>query len=200
MRIATWNVNSVKQRLDNLQAWLAERRPTSCLRNQMRGRGLPREAIRSLFTMLQCTVRRPNGVAILSKTPLRGGAGVAGRCGVITRASSRRWFRPATACCATSIYLPNSSPPEGRNTTSRLDGSPPPPVALGAGRAIGAGRRLQSDFVSLTRNPAAWATDALYLPRAGVSHAAGSRLTDAVRASNDAAAYTRSGIIRPAPG
>ena len=27
MRIATWNVNSVKQRIENLTAWLAERAP-----------------------------------------------------------------------------------------------------------------------------------------------------------------------------
>jgi exodeoxyribonuclease-3 len=27
MRIATWNVNSVKQRLENLVAWLKERAP-----------------------------------------------------------------------------------------------------------------------------------------------------------------------------
>jgi exodeoxyribonuclease-3 len=27
MRIATWNVNSIKQRLDNATSWLAERQP-----------------------------------------------------------------------------------------------------------------------------------------------------------------------------
>ena len=27
MRVATWNINSIKQRMDNLTAWLAERRP-----------------------------------------------------------------------------------------------------------------------------------------------------------------------------
>ena len=27
MRIATWNVNSVRQRMDSLQSWLAERKP-----------------------------------------------------------------------------------------------------------------------------------------------------------------------------
>ena len=27
MKIATWNVNSIRQRMDNLQAWLKERAP-----------------------------------------------------------------------------------------------------------------------------------------------------------------------------
>jgi len=27
MRIATWNVNSIRQRMDNLEAWLRERQP-----------------------------------------------------------------------------------------------------------------------------------------------------------------------------
>ena len=27
MRIATWNVNSIRQRLDNMVAWLKEREP-----------------------------------------------------------------------------------------------------------------------------------------------------------------------------
>ena len=30
MRIATWNVNSIKQRTENLLAWLAERQPEPC--------------------------------------------------------------------------------------------------------------------------------------------------------------------------
>ncbi|MGA7150903.1 MAG: endonuclease/exonuclease/phosphatase family protein, partial [Pseudolabrys sp.] len=27
MRIATWNVNSIRQRVDNLETWLRERQP-----------------------------------------------------------------------------------------------------------------------------------------------------------------------------
>ena len=39
MRIATWNVNSVKQRVDNLTAWLSERRPDIDLPAGDRARG-----------------------------------------------------------------------------------------------------------------------------------------------------------------
>ncbi len=50
MRIATWNVNSVKQRLDSATAWLAERSPdivclqeTKCMDD-----AFPRDAFESL--------------------------------------------------------------------------------------------------------------------------------------------------------
>ena len=51
-------------------------------------------------------------------------------------------------------------------------------------------------------NPAAWTTDALFLPqtREKFRTLTNLGLTDAVRAVSDDAGSTRSGIIRPAPG
>ena len=50
MRIATWNVNSIKQRIDNAVSWLAERQPdivclqeTKCI-----DEAFPREAFEAL--------------------------------------------------------------------------------------------------------------------------------------------------------
>ena len=72
MRVATWNVNSIKQRLDNLVAWLRERQPdivclqeTKCL-----DEAFPREPIEALgFNVAVHGQKTFNGVAILSKLP-----------------------------------------------------------------------------------------------------------------------------------
>src|SRR5258708_38429834 len=72
MRIATWNVNSIKQRMDNLTAWLAERQPdivclqeTKCLDD-----AFPREPNEALgYNVAVHGQKAFNGVALLSKLP-----------------------------------------------------------------------------------------------------------------------------------
>jgi exonuclease III len=50
MRIATWNVNSIRQRMDNLQAWLKERQPDIvCLQEiKCTDDAFPREPLEAL--------------------------------------------------------------------------------------------------------------------------------------------------------
>jgi exodeoxyribonuclease-3 len=73
MRIATWNVNSIKQRMDNLTAWLAERQPdivclqeTKCVDDIF-----PSEPLEALgYNVAVHGQKAFNGVAVLSKFPL----------------------------------------------------------------------------------------------------------------------------------
>src|SRR5262249_13970729 len=73
MRIATWNINSIKQRIDNLTAWLSERRPdivclqeTKCVDD-----AFPREPFEALgYNVAVHGQKAFNGVALLSKFPL----------------------------------------------------------------------------------------------------------------------------------
>jgi exodeoxyribonuclease III len=72
MRITTWNVNSVKQRLENLLAWLAERQPDIvCLQEtKCVDEAFPRESLESLgYNVAVHGQKTFNGVAILSKLP-----------------------------------------------------------------------------------------------------------------------------------
>src|SRR6478672_11413886 len=72
MRIATWNVNSVKQRIDNLTAWLSERQPDIvCLQEtKCVDEAFPREPLESLgYNVAFHGQKAFNGVAILSKFP-----------------------------------------------------------------------------------------------------------------------------------
>lgn len=70
MRIATWNVNSVRARLERLSAWLSEVRPeivllqeTKCVDEQF-----PREPLEDLgYTLVHHGQKTYNGVAILAR-------------------------------------------------------------------------------------------------------------------------------------
>ena len=117
MRIATWNVNSIKQRLDNLVAWLNERQPDIvCLQEtKCQDEGFPREALEALGYNLAIHGQKTfNGVAILSKTPfdevtprLPGGDGDDHARFLEAVVSTERGVLRVA-----SIYLPNGNPPE----------------------------------------------------------------------------------------
>jgi exodeoxyribonuclease III len=50
MRIATWNVNSIKQRIDSARTWLAERKPDIVCHQETKtvDDAFPREAFEGL--------------------------------------------------------------------------------------------------------------------------------------------------------
>jgi len=73
MRIATWNVNSVRTRLDQVRAWLERAQPdVLCLQETKVADALfPLEAFRALgYTAAISGQKAYNGVAILSRLPL----------------------------------------------------------------------------------------------------------------------------------
>ena len=72
MRIATWNVNSIKQRVDAAVAWLKERAPDIVLLQETKcvDDAFPRDAFESLgYNVAVHGQKTFNGVAILSKIP-----------------------------------------------------------------------------------------------------------------------------------
>ena len=73
MRIATWNVNSVRTRLDQVLAWLQQERPeVLCLQEtKVTDELFPLEAFEGLgYAMAISGQKAYNGVAILSRLPL----------------------------------------------------------------------------------------------------------------------------------
>ncbi len=73
MKIATFNVNSIKARLDQLLAWLKQAAPdVVCLQEiKCTDEAFPREPIEELgFKLAVHGQKTYNGVAILSKYPL----------------------------------------------------------------------------------------------------------------------------------
>lgn len=71
--IATWNVNSIRARLDGVLAWLDSRRPdVLCLQEtKVLDAVFPRLALAALgYEAVTCGQKAYNGVAILARTPL----------------------------------------------------------------------------------------------------------------------------------
>jgi exodeoxyribonuclease III len=118
MRIATWNVNSIKQRLSHLTAWLAERQPEIvCLQEtKCPDEAFPREPLEALgYNVAAHGQKAFNGVAILSKLPLED---VTPQLPGDQEDDHARFLEavvslPRGAIRIASLYLPNGNPPDG---------------------------------------------------------------------------------------
>ena len=197
MRIATWNVNSVKQRLDAATAWLAERSPdvvclqeTKCVDD-----AFPREAFEGLGYNIAIHGQKGfNGVAILSKLPFdEVTAGLPGDQG-----DEQARFLEAVISTAhgvvrvASIYLPNGNPPDTdkypykMRWMDRLIGYARERLALEEPLILAGDYNVIPEPVD-ARNAAAWEGDALFLPRTRGRFRSliNLGLTDAVRAASD---------------
>jgi exodeoxyribonuclease III len=115
MRVATFNINNINKRLDNLLAWLAKAKPDVVSLQELKaeqGR-FPEDALRSLgYEAVWQGERSWNGVAILARN----------QAPVLTRTSlpgnpkdhQARYIEAAVqGVLVTSIYLPNGNPQPG---------------------------------------------------------------------------------------
>jgi exodeoxyribonuclease-3 len=203
MRIATWNVNSIKQRIENLTAWLTERSPDIvCLQETKTiDEAFPRAPLEALgYNVAVHGQKTFNGVAILSKFKFDE---------VIPRlpgdpADDHARFMEATVSTAqgvlrvASLYLPNGNPAPGEKYQykirwmERLFKYAHERLALEEPFVM-AGDYNVIPTASDVHNPAAWVNDALFLPetRAKFRTLANLGLTDAIRAvSDDPGLYT----------
>ena len=72
MKIASWNVNSVRARLAHVEAWLKARQPDVLLLQELKGTAFPSEEFRALGYHSEAVMQKAyNGVAVLSRKPLR---------------------------------------------------------------------------------------------------------------------------------
>jgi len=198
MRIATWNVNSIKQRLDNVLTWLKERQPdVVCLQEtKCVDEAFPREAIEALgYNVAVHGQRAFNGVAVLSKlrfdevTPrlLGDEEDDHARFLEVVLSKNSRSLRIA------SIYLPNGNPPETDKYIYKLRWMDRLSRYADARLRLEEPLLLAGDYNVIpapmdAHNPAAWAGDALFLPQTRAKFGAllNLGLTEAVRATTDA--------------
>ncbi len=127
MRIATWNVNSVKQRVPRLLPWLDERRPdVVCLQetkltDEAFGRLLGGELAERGYAIALNGERQWNGVAILSRSGLEEVVvGLAGAPGF-----PHPEARAVSAVCdgirVHSVYVPNGRTPDSEHYRYKLE-------------------------------------------------------------------------------
>jgi exodeoxyribonuclease-3 len=198
MRIATWNVNSLKQRIDNLAAWLAERQPDIvCLQEtKCVDEAFPRAQLEGLGYNLAIHGQKTfNGVAILSKsrfdevTPGLPGDDSDDHARFIEASISTKEGSLRVA----SIYLPNGNPVASEKYPYKLRWMDR------LSRYVDDRLKLEEQFVLAgdfnvipgpedVYNPPAWIEDALFRPQTREKFRAlmNLGLTDAVRATSDA--------------
>src|SRR5215831_2804919 len=117
MRIVTWNVNSIKQRIDNFLAWLVDRQPDIvCLQEtKCVDAAFPREPFEALGYNLAIHGQKTfNGVAVLSKLPLDE---VTPRLPGDDADDHARFIEAVVSTRSgvlriASLYLPNGNPPD----------------------------------------------------------------------------------------
>lgn len=72
MILASWNVNSIRARLEHVRNWLAARQPDVLLLQELKGTEFPALLFKDLgYESEAVTQKSYNGVAILSKTPIQ---------------------------------------------------------------------------------------------------------------------------------
>ena len=196
MKIATWNINGVKARIDNLCRWLGEAKPdVVCLQEiKTEDHGFPREAVEGLgYNIAVHGQKGFHGVAILSLRPFDE---------VMPRLpgdDSDAHSRYLEACIShdggsvrvASIYLPNGNPVDSEKFTYKL--------AWFERLRLHAARLLRHEEILVlggdfnviatpqdAHNPAAWTEDALFQPktRAAWRKLTALGLTDSVAATH----------------
>ena len=198
MRIATWNVNSIKQRIENTVAWQTERQPDIVCLQEIKcvDETFPREPFEALgYNVAVHGQKTFNGVAILSKVPFdEVTPGLPGDVGDDhARFLEAQISTPRGVMRIASIYLPNGNPTGTDKYSYKIKwmnrllhyahermGLEEPLILAGDFNVIPA--PLDA------RNPAAWVEDALFLPetRAKFHALLNLGLTDALRATSDA--------------
>lgn len=197
MRIATWNVNSIRQRLDHLLAWLKETSPDIVCLQEIKclDEAFPREPIEALgYNVVTHGQKTFNGVALLSRLPFdETRPGLAGdpddvHARFLEGLVSVKGAALRVAC----LYLPNGNPPGTEKYPYKLKWMSR--LLDYAKERLTAEERfiLAGDFNVIpapadVHNPAAWAGDALFLPatRERFQALIDLGLTDALRAVTD---------------
>lgn len=198
MRIATWNVNSVRQRLDHLVAWLKERSPDIVCLQEIKcvDDAFPREPIEALgYNVAVHGQKTFNGVALLSKLPFDEVApGLIGDDG-----DAQARFLEALVSTKSgvvriiSLYLPNGNPTGTEKYTYKINWMDRLIKFAQERLKLEEPMLLCGDYNVIptaddARRPEAWVNDALFLPqtREKFRTLINLGLTDAVRTVSDA--------------
>ena len=197
MRIATWNVNSVRQRLEHLLGYLRDQQPdVLCLQElKCQDDAFPRLEVESAgYNAYVHGQKTFNGVAILSKRPAEIARGLPGD----PNDEHARYIEAVVPTDSgvvrvASIYLPNGNPAGTEKYTYKLGWMDRLTAHARELLKLEEPLVLAGDYNVIpeprdARDPAAWTRDALFLPetRARFRTLVNLGLTDALRATTDA--------------
>ena len=197
MQIATWNVNGIKARIDNVLAWLKEASPDIACLQEIKSvdEGFPALEIEALgYNVATHGQKGFNGVAVLSKLPFDE---VNARLPGDDSDEQARFLEavvstPQGALRVVSLYLPNGNPvdsekyPYKLGWMARLEAWAKERLALEEPFVLAGDYNVIPDARDAKR-PEVWVNDALYLlkTRQAFRRLANLGLTEALRATTD---------------
>ncbi len=174
MKLATFNINGIKARIDALPAWLAAAQPDAVCLQEIKtvDEGFPREVFEDLGYRVETHGQKGfNGVAILSKLPLedvtRGLPGDASD-------EQARWIEATVigtrAVRLCGLYLPNGNPAPGPKYDYKLAWMARMEARARDLLALEEPFVMAGDYNVIPQpedaaKPQAWAEDALFLPQ-----------------------------------
>jgi exodeoxyribonuclease-3 len=195
MKLATFNINGIKARIDALPTWMSAAQPDVVCLQEIKSvdEGFPREIFEAMGYQVQTHGQKSfNGVAILSKLPLEEiSRGLPGD----DTDEQARWIeatvigrRPIRVC---GLYLPNGNPAPGPKNDykltwmSRMEARAKELMALEEPTVFCGDYNVIPQDIDAAK-PELWTTDALALPqsRAAYRRLLALGLTDAFRARN----------------
>ena len=168
IKIATWNVNSIKARLEGVTRWLEQARPNVLLMQEIKCQteAFPAEAFEALgYHAVAKGQKSYNGVAVLSDQPIE----VALEALPGDKADEQaRYLEVLTqGLRVASIYLPNGNPPDTEKYDyklawmERLGDHVAALLASEQAVVLGGDYNVIPDAVDC-HDPSVWANDALY--------------------------------------
>lgn len=198
LKIATWNVNSIRQRIGNLAEWLRETGPDIVCLQEIKcvDDAFPTGEIEALgYNIAVHGQKTFNGVALLSRLPFdevrRGLPGDEGD--EQARYIEGVFSHAGGALRVASIYLPNGNPVETEKYTYKLAWMERLRRHAASLLTFEEPLVLAGDYNVIpdardARQPELWLNDALYLPetRAAFRELTHLGLTEALRATTDA--------------
>ncbi|MBZ0228048.1 MAG: exodeoxyribonuclease III [Bauldia sp.] len=194
MKIATWNINGVRARLEGAVAWVADARPDVLCFQEIKTEdaAFPRTAFEDLGYNIETHGQKGfNGVAILSKLPFdEVSRGLPGEDGdTQSRFIEAVFSVKGGAIRVVSLYLPNGNPVESDKFGYKLAWMERFEAYARARLAAEEAFVFAGDYNVIpepddARNPKAWTKDALFQPesRAAFRRLLNLGLTDAFRA------------------
>jgi exodeoxyribonuclease III len=199
MRIATWNVNGIKARIEGLVTWLKETSPDVVALQEIKSvdEGFPAADIEALgYHVATHGQKGFNGVALLSKMPLEDvRRGLPGdESDVQSRYIEAVVSTAKGAVRIGGLYLPNGNPLGTEKFTyklawmQRLEAHARTLLALEEPLVLMGDYNVIPDPVD-AKTPAVWVNDALFQPesRAAYRRLLGLGLTDAIRSGHPGA-------------
>lgn len=198
MKIATWNINGVKARIENLLAWLEQSSPDIACLQEIKSvdEAFPREPIEALGYNVETHGQKGfNGVALVSKRPFdevnRGLPGDDGD-------EQARFIEGVVsldgkALRVVSLYLPNGNPVDSEKFPYKLSWMDRLEIWARERLELEEAFVLAGDYNVIPmpedcKDPAVWEGDALYKPesRSAFRRLINLGLTETIRSVSDA--------------